>query len=218
MCCVSSFPDTQDIVRGVRDYSYGQSRPLSFLDKFGQFLSVRQLNKGTKLLNEFQALADVGSGYSGNITKPIWKKFKIVYLFDFNLDKEKLVSTKASIKCIEGNIMQTTKSNLNPINLIVLNNVLEHVENPTLLLIQLKTNLTHEGILFINVPSWRGKFFLEKAAFVFNLAPKEEMEDHKRYYSKRELWLEIRKAGFLPSDIKIKKSKFGLNITACVRG
>ena len=39
MCCVSSFADSQDIVRDVREYSYGQSHPLSFLDKFGQFLS-----------------------------------------------------------------------------------------------------------------------------------------------------------------------------------
>jgi hypothetical protein len=68
------------------------------------------------------------------------------------------------------------------------------------------------GILFINVLSWRGKLWLKFSAFRINLAPKEEMEDHKRYYSRKELWLEIRKAGFLPSTISIGKSKFRVNI------
>ena len=201
----------------MRNQSYGQSQPLSLLDRFGQFLSIRELRKGIKSLSEFRTLADVGSGYSGNITKPIWDKFEYVYLFDFKLDKDRLISTTAAIHCIEGDVIDTTKEFSNQTNLVVLNNVLEHVIDPVLLLSQLKSTLSHRGVLFINVPSWRGKFFLEKAAFVFSLAPKEEMNDHKRYYSKRELWLEIREAGFLPGNIKIKKSKFGLNITACIR-
>jgi hypothetical protein len=80
-----------------------------------------------------------------------------------------------------------------------------------------KEILAEGAVLFVNVPSWRGKIYLEFAAFQINLAPREEMEDHKRYYSKRELWLEIREAGFMPSTIKVKKSKFGLNISAIVQ-
>ena len=201
----------------MRDRSYGHSNPLSTLDKLGEFLSIRKLRNGLKAVSNFEAMADLGSGYSANVTKPIWKKFHNVYLFDFTLDKEGLSLEEGSIVFIEGDIMLTTKNFSRDLNLAVLNNVLEHVDDPIVLLKQIKRNLIPESVLFINVPSWRGKYFLEKAAFAFDLAPREEMEDHKRYYSKRELWLEIRKAGFMPSSISVKSSKFGLNVTAIVR-
>jgi SAM-dependent methyltransferase len=201
----------------VRDRSYGHLNPLSALDKLGEFLSIRQLRHGIKAVSNFDSLADLGSGYSANVTKPIWKKFHNVFLFDFTLDKEGLTSEESSIVFIEGDIMLTTKNFSKDLNLVVLNNVLEHVDDPVTLLKQVKRNLIPESVLFINVPSWRGKYFLEKAAFAFGLAPREEMEDHKRYYSKQELWLEIRKAGFMPSNISVKGSKFGLNVTAIVR-
>ena len=201
----------------MRERSYGHINPLSTLDKLGELLSIRQLRRGLRVVSDFEALADLGSGYSANVTKPIWSKFQRVYLFDFTLDKVGLAAEKDSIVCIEGDIMTTTKNFSKDLNLVVLNNVLEHVEDPVVLLKQVKSNLISESVLFINVPSWRGKFFLEKAAFAFKLAPREEMEDHKRYYSKRELWLEIRKAGFMPSKISVRRSKFGLNVTAIVR-
>ena len=40
----------------------------------------------------------------------------------------------------------------------------------------------------VNVPSWRGKRFLELSAFRLGLSPAEEMDDHKRYYDPRDLW------------------------------
>ena len=201
----------------MRDRSYGHLNPLSTLDKLGELLSIRQLRYGLKAVSNFEALADLGSGYSANVTKPIWKKFHNVYLFDFTLDKEGLSLEEGSVVFIEGDIMLTTKNFSRDLNLVVLNNVLEHVDDPIILLKQVKKNMIPESVLFINVPSWTGKYFLEKAAFAFDLAPREEMEDHKRYYSKRELWLEIRKAGFMPSGISVKRSKFGLNVTAIVR-
>jgi hypothetical protein len=73
-----------------------------------------------------------------------------------------------------------------------------------------------KGVIYINVPSWRGKFFLELAAFKLGLAPQEEMQDHKSYYSKRELWTLIRNANFNPRAISVKSKKFGLNTQAII--
>ena len=38
------------------------------------------------------------------------------------------------------------------------------------------------GVCLVNVPSWRGKRFLEFSAFRLGLSPAEEIDDHKTYY------------------------------------
>jgi 2-polyprenyl-3-methyl-5-hydroxy-6-metoxy-1,4-benzoquinol methylase len=97
-----------------------------------------------------------------------------------------------------------------------MNSVVEHLDNPVATLESIRNILSPGGVLFINVPSWLGKTLLEFLAFKLHLSPAEEMEDHRRYYSKRELWLELRAAGFTPSKIKIRRHKFLTNVYAIV--
>jgi hypothetical protein len=68
----------------------------------------------------------------------------------------------------------------------------------------------------VNVPTWRGKYFLELTAFRLGLSPngKIEMDDHKMYYDKRDLWSLLVKAGFAPGRIHLHYHKFGLNLFA----
>jgi hypothetical protein len=74
-----------------------------------------------------------------------------------------------------------------------------------------------DGVILINVPTWLGKSFLECAAFRLKLSPKEEMDDHKMYYDKRDLWPILVKAGFLPSKMNLKYHKFRLNLFAIIK-
>jgi SAM-dependent methyltransferase len=197
--------------------SYGENKRLSILDKFGEILSGRSISKTLKHARSHDSLGDIGAGFNGNITRPYWHSFGEIHLFDLSLNCEQLKSLNKNIYCHEGDVIETTANFKGELDFVVMNNLLEHINEPVQLLSQIKLILPEGGSLHINVPSWKGKIFLELAAFTFNLAPREEMEDHKRYYSKRELWLELRKAGFMPSKIKIKKNKFGLNILAAVR-
>ena len=71
-----------------------------------------------------------------------------------------------------------------------------------------------EGMCLFNVPSWRGKRFLEYSAFRLGLSPKDEMDDHKTYYDVKDLWPLLVRAGFLPSRIRCFSHKFGLNTFA----
>ena len=64
----------------------------------------------------------------------------------------------------------------------------------------------------INVPTWMGKPFLEFSAFRLGTSPALEMDDHKMYYSKRDLWPILVRAGFKPSGIRMRYHKFGLNL------
>ena len=41
-----------------------------------------------------------------------------------------------------------------------------------------------------------------------------EMDDHKMYYGKRDLWPILARSGFKPSQIRLKYHKFGLNLFA----
>ena len=43
------------------------------------------------------------------------------------------------------------------------------------------------------------------------------MNDHKRYYDPRDLWPMLVEAGFVPSDIRCRRHKFGLNTFAVCR-
>ncbi len=74
------------------------------------------------------------------------------------------------------------------------------------------------GICLVNVPSWRGKRYLELSAFKLGFSPTSEMDDHKMYYDVRDLWPLLVQAGFLPSRIQCFTHKFGLNtFAACTK-
>jgi hypothetical protein len=69
----------------------------------------------------------------------------------------------------------------------------------------------------VNVPSWRGKRYLEFSAFRLGMSPADEMQDHKAYYDPRDLWPLLVRAGFSPRDIRCVRHKFGLNTFAACR-
>jgi SAM-dependent methyltransferase len=100
---------------------------------------------------------------------------------------------------------------------ILLISVLEHLRDPLSVLQAARQLLKASGILLINVPTWRGKAFLEFSAFRLGLSPKVEMDDHKMYYDKRDLWPLLIRAGFLPSLVRLRYHKLGLNLFAVAR-
>ena len=95
--------------------------------------------------------------------------------------------------------------------------VLEHLWNPDVALAEFHRILSPAGICVVNVPSWRGKRFLELSAFRLGLSPAEEMDDHKRYFDPRDLWPLLVQAGFLPHGIRCYRHKLGLNTFAACR-
>jgi SAM-dependent methyltransferase len=95
--------------------------------------------------------------------------------------------------------------------------VLEHLREPAAALEAAHALLRPGGMLLVNVPTWRGKWFLELSAFRLGLSPKTEMDDHKMYYDKRDLWPLLVRAGFAPSALRLRYHKFGLNLFAAAR-
>ncbi len=115
----------------------------------------------------------------------------------------------------EGPIEETLpKLERGTFDVVLLNSVLEHLREPLAAIESAHALLRPGGVLLVNVPTWRGKWFLEFSAFRLGLSPKTEMDDHKMYYDSRDLWPLLVRAGFRPSQLHLRTHKFGLNLFA----
>jgi SAM-dependent methyltransferase len=201
----------------MRQKSYGQGKKLRTLDIIGGYLSQKNFKKYLTEKYYNGALLDVGSGWDARVSKPFRNKFHTCYLADLALNPELLRSAKNKTFLLEGDIASTIQTfPAQSVKFILANNVIEHLDEPEILMKEFKRIIEPTGYIYINVPSWRGKFFLELAAFKLGLAPQEEMQDHKNYFSKSELWTLIRGAKFNPRAISVYSKKFGLNTLAII--
>ena len=197
--------------------AFGQDQPLSWVDRFGVWLSARQIRRWSGDVEGLR-VCDVGSGYHARLARR------------FALDGAKATAVdmaiSADLRQIEG--LEYVEGRLPGVleglateswDLVLCISVLEHLREPGDALAHFYRMLAPGGLCLINVPSWRGKRFLEYSAFHLGLSPKAEMDDHKMYYDTKDLWPLLVRAGFFPSGIRCFKHKFGLNtFAACRKG
>ena len=79
--------------------------------------------------------------------------------------------------------------------------VLERMAEPQFVIQSAWRLLRRSGLPLVNVSTWSGKRFLELSAFRFGFSSKAEIDAHKMYYDKRDLWPVLVHAGFKPSQI-----------------
>ena len=198
----------------VRKTSFGEKTRQSFVDRLGIWLSRRAVRTAFGDVSE-KSLGDFGCGFYGEFGSLFLNQVSKLYVADISLSND--LKRGGKIVAIEGYLPQSlAEIESGTIDFILMNNILEHLFNPVVILKEAYRLLPEGGRLFLNVPSWRGKLFLETAAFRFGFSPAEEMNDHKMYYDPRDLWPLIVQAGFYPQNIKIARHKFGLNTKAIV--
>jgi SAM-dependent methyltransferase len=198
----------------TRSSSFGQNYEQSMVDRVGIWLSTRRIARLVKRCRA-QSVGDFGCGYNAELARQVRCSVDKVVIADVALNQELVDSPDfdTHVGILPGVLENIASHSL---DLVIMNSVVEHLDNPVATLESIRNILSPGGVLFINVPSWLGKTLLEFLAFKLHLSPAEEMEDHRRYYSKRELWLELRAAGFTPSKIKIRRHKFLTNVYAIV--
>ena len=189
--------------------AYGQNK-LTFLDHFGVYLSSLAIKKHLPKKNDLLIL-DIGCGYKASLLLSLDNRIQHGIGIDFAIAPELNNQQKYTFLEMPVDTAIGQLQNISP-DIIMLISVFEHLENPLKILTECYHLLKQNGVMLINVPTWTGKIFLEFAAFKLNLAPAAEMDDHKMYYSKRDLWPLLVKAGFKPSKIKLHYHKFGLNL------
>jgi SAM-dependent methyltransferase len=193
---------------------YG-AKPLSVVDRFGVWLSQRAIETNLPKRTPLDVL-EIGCGFGAKNLVALQPKLRRGVGIDFAISENAKKTER--LEFIEGPIEAATAA-LEPrsFDAILFISVLEHLWEPLTVLRGCREWLRPGGVLLVNVPTWRGKALLEFSAFRLGTSPKCEMDDHKMYYDKRDLWPLLVKAGFAPSRIHMHYHKFGLNLFAVAR-
>ncbi len=196
---------------GKRGHAYGEDHELTPIDRFGVWLSSRQVRRSVR---DFagKRVADIGCGYRATIARTLLDRVERMLLLDIAL--EPVLAAHPKVTAIEGWLPDALSAVPGGSqDVVICNSVIEHLWKPLVTLGHLERILAPDGVLLLNVPSWRGKTFLEFTAFRLGSSP-EEMDDHKMYYDPRDLWPLLVQAGFRPRDIRCFRHKLGLNTFA----
>lgn len=199
----------------ARRRAFGQDRELSAVDRFGIWLSARRIRRDSGSLVG-KRVADIGCGYRALLARSLADEVDQLLVLDVALDPG--LATHPRVTAIEGQLPGALDDIADQSqDIVICNSVLEHLWDPDTCLHAFYRILAPSGILLLNVPSWRGKFFLELSAFRLGTSPAEEMDDHKMYYDPRDLWPRLVRVGFRPRGVRCVRHKFGLNTFASCR-
>src|SRR5262249_15230790 len=209
----SELPTTATAPRKIeREKAFGQNYTQSVPDKVGIWLSGYRIRRWIPTF-EGKAVGDFGCGYEATFARSVARDARSLTLVDVTLADDLKADPK--VTAIEGilpDAMQAIPARSLDIALCI--NVLEHLWDPAAVLREFRRILVPGGVAFLNVPSWRGKVLLEALAFKLNMTPKEEIDDHKAYYTPRDLWKLVVSSGFKPSNVVCRSHKLGLNTFA----
>ncbi len=195
-----------------RAHSFGEVRRLSAVDRFGVWLSSRAVHKASGPLRG-QRVLDAGCGHHATFIRSVLPEIAHAYLLDVTIATDLRVHSR--ITAIPGDLRLTLMQVPDgDVDVTMCLSVLEHLWEPELTVRELRRVTRPGGVCLVNVPNWQGKRFLELSAYRLGLSPPEEIDDHKAYYSKRELWSLLRRGGFTPREISVHTHKFGLNTFA----
>jgi SAM-dependent methyltransferase len=195
-----------------RTTSFGQERRATPVDRFGVWLSRRQIEKSSGSLAG-KDVADVGCGYEATFMRHVLADVRSATLLDVSLAEDLAAHPKVS--AIEGLLPAAMDAVPDrSLDVVLCMSVIEHLWEPDRTMAHFHRVLRPGGVCLVNVPSWRGKTALEFSAFKLGLSPAEEMDDHKMYYDPRDLWPLMVRAGFAPHAIRCFRHKFFLNTFA----
>ncbi|HEX3345333.1 MAG TPA: class I SAM-dependent methyltransferase [Polyangiaceae bacterium] len=194
--------------------AYGVSG-LTVVDRFGVLLSRRRIRAALRGYDSPEVL-DIGCGHHATQLRDLAPRIHTGVGIESSVsDDAKAVQNLRFIEDSAEHALPT----LAPasFDVVMMISVLEHVWEPLEVLRECRRVLRPTGTLVLNVPNWRGKTFLELAAFRLKVSTPEGVEDHKTYYDKRDLWPLLVRSGFMPSQIRMQYHKFGLNLFAVAR-
>jgi SAM-dependent methyltransferase len=188
---------------------------LTPVDRFGVWLSARALRKHVTNFAGLR-LGDFGCGYEARFVRSVLDEVGHATLVDVAVAPDLKADPRVTV--VEGALPDALRGiDDDSLDVALCISVLEHLWDPVSMLRELRRVAAPGAVCLLNVPSWRGKRFLEFSAFRLGLSPAEEIRDHKIYYDPRDLLPLLTQAGFKLHEIECYKHKFGLNTFAACR-
>jgi SAM-dependent methyltransferase len=198
-----------------RREAFLQNDRATAVDKLGVWLSGRQIRRFVPSFAG-KRLGDFGCGHDAAFSRTVLGQVAGAALVDVALADD--LKRHPRVTAIEGSLPDVLAGlPTASLDIVLTVSVLEHLNEPDRLLAEVRRLLAPGGVALINVPSWRGKTFLEFSAFRLGLSPAIEMDDHKTYYDVKDLWPRLVAAGFRPRHIRCFSHKLGLNTFAVCR-
>lgn len=199
----------------IRTEAFAQGYAPSPVDRLGVWLSARQIKRWVPSFRGLR-VGDIGCGFHAAFIRTVLPDIASAVLADVQLSPE--LARNPKVRALEGDIAaRLAEIPDGSLDVVMCISVIEHLWAPEQAIRELHRILAPGGMCLLNVPSWRGKWFLELSAFRLGLSPAAEMDDHKIYYDKRDFWPLLVRAGFRPRDIHCFAHKFGLNTFAACR-
>jgi 2-polyprenyl-3-methyl-5-hydroxy-6-metoxy-1,4-benzoquinol methylase len=197
-----------------REYTeaWGHYDSPSLIDRAGTWLNALQIRR---CVGSFagKRVADIGCGFKATFARSILDEVAHATLVDLSLNAE--LQRHPKVTAILGELPDVlARLEAHSEDVVVCNNVLEHLWQPSVAIQHMRRILRPGGIAYLNVPSWRGKPLLELAAFRLGLTSAQQIDDHKAYYDPHELWRLVVASGFKPSRVEVRSHKLGLNTVA----
>lgn len=169
------------------------------------FLRRMRISKIIKHIPDNCILCDVGCGFDAKFLLDISDRILKGYGFDKKIKNKYIKNIELMSADISDNIPLPDES----VDRVTLLAVLEHLSNYETVLSECYRILKCGGALILTTPSPISKPLLEFLSFKLNIVSPDEIEDHKHYYSKRDLADILERAGF--ENAEIKSFEFGLN-------
>jgi glycosyltransferase involved in cell wall biosynthesis len=177
-----------------------------FLEKF---LRRFRLNKVLAHIDGWKVVCDIGCGKHMALLKIISPLSKQCIGIDKKLPSINYANIVVKEFDLDNRIPLADQS----IDVVTLLAVLEHLDKEVEIIQEIKRILKPDGKLLITVPAEKAKSVLEFLSNTLHVISREEVLDHKRYYTIEKLKKLLMDQGFICSQIEI--FEFGFNIFCC---
>ena len=170
----------------------------TILDKFLYEYRTSKIKPYIKKYDNCKLL-DIGCGTEARLLKAIEQYISYGVGVDFKPPELKTKKLETIKLTIENKLPFENES----FDIVTMLAVIEHLSYPEDILKEINRILKKDGILLITVPSKIAKPILEFMAFKLKIINREEIEDHKKYYNKKDLIISANNANFY-----IKKHRY----------
>ena len=166
-----------------------------------------RLHMVTKNIKDGSIILDIGCGENFWFIKSNKDKFK----YSFGIDKRAWPFETPDLKISNYDIdaQGDLPISENSVDQVFITAVLEHLNHPAEVLSKIYKVLKMGGELLLTTPTTASKPVLEFLAFKLGIIDRREIEDHKYYFSKKELLTLLKTVGF--GNVKHQYFELGFN-------